>query len=71
MCHSKLKAGVSKSSHISGLLSSTSGSELAYTYDDTFQGYSVQLGGTALDYIRQSKDVEYIVQDEVVKLQDR
>ncbi|KAH7333759.1 peptidase S8/S53 domain-containing protein [Rhizoctonia solani] len=61
----KLKDGVSKPAHLAGLLS---GSKVAYTYDRAFQGYSAQLEGKALEYIRQSKDVEYIVQDEQVKL---
>ncbi|CAE6445473.1 unnamed protein product [Rhizoctonia solani] len=63
----KLKDGVSKSAHLTSLLS---GSKVAYTYDRAFQGYSAQLDGKALEYVRQSKDVEYIVQDEIVKLQD-
>ncbi|CAE6367995.1 unnamed protein product [Rhizoctonia solani] len=63
----KLKDGVPKSAHIAGLLS---GSKVAYTYDRAFQGYSAQLEGKALEYVRQSKDVEYIIQDEIVKLQD-
>ncbi|KAG8751961.1 subtilisin-like serine protease, partial [Ceratobasidium sp. 423] len=63
----KLKDGVSKSAHLANLLS---GSKVAYTYDRAFQGYSAQLDGKALEYVRQSKDVEYIVQDEQVKLSD-
>ncbi|CAE6443364.1 unnamed protein product, partial [Rhizoctonia solani] len=43
---------------------------IAYTYDRAFQGYAAQLEGKALEYVRQSKDVEYIVQDEQVKLPD-
>ncbi|CAE6531973.1 unnamed protein product [Rhizoctonia solani] len=63
----KLKDGVSKSSHLASLLS---GTKVAYTYDRAFQGYSAHLEGKTLEYVRQSKDVEYIVQDEKVKLQD-
>ncbi|CAE6521460.1 unnamed protein product [Rhizoctonia solani] len=61
----KLKDGVSKPAHLASL---KEGSKVAYTYDRAFQGYSAQLEGKALEYIRQSKDVEYIVQDEQVKL---
>ncbi|KAJ1300560.1 hypothetical protein OPQ81_002214 [Rhizoctonia solani] len=61
----KLKEGVSKSAHLASLLS---GPKVTYTYDRAFQGYSAQLDGKALEYVRQSKDVEYIVQDEQVKL---
>ncbi|KAG9080927.1 subtilisin-like serine protease, partial [Ceratobasidium sp. 392] len=63
----KLKAGVSKASHIAAL-SGIAGSKVAYTYDQTFQGYSVELQGKALDYVRQSKDVEYVVQDGIVNI---
>ncbi|KAG8681840.1 subtilisin-like serine protease [Ceratobasidium sp. 394] len=65
----KLKPGVSKATHLAAL-SSISGSALSYTYDQAFQGYSIQLQGKALDYIRGSKDVEYIVQDEIVNIKD-
>ncbi|KAG8780026.1 subtilisin-like serine protease [Ceratobasidium sp. 428] len=65
----KLKSGVSKGSHLAGL-SGISGSKVAYTYDQVFQGYAVELQGKALDYVRQSKDVEYIVQDSVVSIHD-
>ncbi|KAG8742085.1 subtilisin-like serine protease [Ceratobasidium sp. 414] len=66
----KLKPGVSKASHLAAV-SSISGSTLSYAYDQAFQGYSIQLQGKALDYVRQSKDVEYVVQDGVVNIQDR
>ncbi|KAF8596606.1 subtilisin-like protein [Ceratobasidium sp. AG-I] len=65
----KLKGGVSKSSHLAQLKSSSTGYGLAYSYSQTFQGYAAQLQGKALDYVRQSKDVEYIVEDIQVKVE--
>ncbi|KAG8694854.1 subtilisin-like serine protease [Ceratobasidium sp. 395] len=65
----KLRSGVSKASHLAGL-SGITGSKVAYTYDQVFQGYAVELQGKALDYVRQSKDVEYIVQDSIVSIHD-
>lgn len=66
----KLKDGVSKSAHLAGLRSIANDFKVAYTYDEAFQGYSVQLEGKSLDYVQQSRDVEYIVEDGLVKLSD-
>lgn len=66
----KLKDGVSKSSHLARLQSGSTGYGIAYSYGQTFQGYAAQLQGKALDYVRESKDVEYIVEDLVVKVEN-
>lgn len=65
----KLKDGVSKSSHIAGLQSGVPGYGLAYSYGQAFQGYAAKLQGKALDYVRESKDVEYIFEDILVKVE--
>ncbi|QRV85239.1 cuticle-degrading protease [Ceratobasidium sp. AG-Ba] len=62
----KLKPGVSKLSHIASLAFTPT-----YTYGNTFHGYSAHLQGETLDAVRESKDVEYIVQDGVVSIQNQ
>jgi hypothetical protein len=66
---SKLKDGVSKDSHIAKLLSSTSDSKIEYKYEQVFHGYAAELKGKDLDYVRQSSDVEYILEDGIFTIQ--
>ncbi|CUA73345.1 Aqualysin-1 [Rhizoctonia solani] len=66
----KLKEGVSKDAHLNALLSaSTAGSSIEYKYEQVFQGYAATLKGKDLDYVRQSKDVEYILEDGIFTIQ--
>ncbi|GAB1525269.1 hypothetical protein RhiTH_008427 [Rhizoctonia solani] len=66
----KLKDGVSKDAHLNALLSaSTAGSSIEYKYEQVFQGYAATLKGKDLDYVRQSKDVEYILEDGIFTIQ--
>ncbi|CCO34084.1 Cuticle-degrading protease OS=Metarhizium anisopliae GN=PR1 PE=1 SV=1 [Rhizoctonia solani AG-1 IB] len=65
----KLKDGVSKDSHIAKLLSSTSDSKIEYKYEQVFHGYAAELKGKDLDYVRQSSDVEYILEDGIFTIQ--
>ncbi|KAF8597654.1 putative subtilisin-like serine protease [Ceratobasidium sp. AG-I] len=65
----KLKDGVSKDAHLSQIISSfTAGSSLQYKYGDVFHGYAITLKGKDLDFIRQSKDIEYIEEDGIVSI---
>ncbi|KAG9121878.1 subtilisin-like serine protease [Ceratobasidium sp. 392] len=67
----KLKDGVSKDSHLSWVLSKfIAGSSLKYRYGDVFNGYAVKLKGKDLDFLRQSKDIEYIAEDGIVSIDD-
>ncbi|KAH7337443.1 serine protease [Rhizoctonia solani] len=65
----KLKDGVSKDSHIAKLLSSTPDSKIEYKYEQVFHGYAAELKGKDLDYVRQSSDVEYILEDGIFTIQ--
>ncbi|KAG9103701.1 subtilisin-like serine protease, partial [Ceratobasidium sp. 392] len=65
----KLKDGVSKDSHIAKLIAAiTAGGKVEYNYD-VFQGYAASLKGKDLDFIRQSKDVEYILEDGIMTIE--
>ncbi|KAF8597655.1 serine protease [Ceratobasidium sp. AG-I] len=65
----KLKDGVSKDAHINALIAAaTAGSVIEHKYGFVFQGYAANLKGKDLDYIRQSKDVEYIVEDGIITI---
>ena len=46
----------------------TAGSSLKYKYGDVFHGYAINLKGKDLDFIRQSKDIEYIEEDGIVSI---
>ncbi|KAG9122532.1 subtilisin-like serine protease [Ceratobasidium sp. 392] len=60
----KLKDGVSKDAHLSFIISNfVAGSSLQYKYGDIFHGYAINLMGKDLELLRQSKDIEYIVED--------
>ncbi|QRV89207.1 cuticle-degrading protease [Ceratobasidium sp. AG-Ba] len=66
----KLKDGVSKDSHIAKLIAAvTAGGKVEHSYDDVFHGYAASLKGKDLDFIRQSKDVEYIVEDGIMTIE--
>ncbi|KAG9082592.1 subtilisin-like serine protease, partial [Ceratobasidium sp. 392] len=66
----KLKDGVSKDSHIAKLVAAiTAGGKVVHQYGDVFQGYAASLKGKDLDFIRQSKDVEYIVEDGIMTIE--
>ncbi|KAF8708105.1 peptidase, partial [Rhizoctonia solani] len=65
----KLKDGVSKDSHIAKLLSKTSDSKVKYKYEQAFHGYAIELKGKDLDFVRQSNDVEYILEDGIFTIQ--
>ncbi|QRV89194.1 cuticle-degrading protease [Ceratobasidium sp. AG-Ba] len=66
----KLKDGVNKDSHLNSIISSfVAGSSLQYKYGDVFHGYAVTLRGKDLDFIRQSKDIEFIEEDGVVSIE--
>ena len=62
---SKLKAGADKRGHLGKLAQvlGSADSHVAYDYDQGFNGYAGTLKGAALEFIRASKDVEYIVPD--------
>ncbi|QRV89193.1 cuticle-degrading protease [Ceratobasidium sp. AG-Ba] len=65
----KLKDGVNKDSHLNSIISSfVAGSSLQYKYGDVFHGYAVTLKGKDLDFIRQSKDIEFIEEDGIVSI---
>ncbi|KAG8714144.1 subtilisin-like serine protease [Ceratobasidium sp. 395] len=65
----KLKDGVTKDAHLSALISKfTAGSSLQYKYGDVFHGYAVTLKGKDLDFVRQSKDVEFIEEDGIMTI---
>lgn len=65
----KLKDGVSKDAHINALIAAvTAGGAIEHKYGAVFQGYAANLKGKDLDYIRQSKDVEYILEDGVMTI---
>ncbi|KAG8698954.1 subtilisin-like serine protease [Ceratobasidium sp. 394] len=65
----KLKDGVSKDTHLNSIISSfVAGSSLQYKYGDVFHGYAVTLKGKDLDFVRQSKDVEFIEEDGIVTI---
>lgn len=66
----KLKDGVSKESHLSAISSGfVAGSGVEYTYDNVFHGYAINLKGKDLDLLRQSKDVEYILEDGIASIE--
>ncbi|CAE6344467.1 unnamed protein product [Rhizoctonia solani] len=65
----KLKDGVSKDSHIAKLLSRTPDSKVEYKYEQVFHGYAAELKDKNLDFVRQSSDVEYILEDGIVTIQ--
>lgn len=68
--YSKLKDGVSQDAHLNSLIAaSTEGTKVEYKYDLVFHGYAAQLKGKDLEYVRQSKDVEYILEDGIFTIQ--
>ncbi|KAG8741726.1 subtilisin-like serine protease [Ceratobasidium sp. 414] len=65
----KLKDGVSVDAHLNSIIFSfVSGSSLQYKYGDVFHGYAINLKGKDLDFLRQSKDVEYITEDGIATI---
>ncbi|KDQ17699.1 hypothetical protein BOTBODRAFT_155761 [Botryobasidium botryosum FD-172 SS1] len=61
----KLKQGADKSGHLSKLaqILATADSHVKYDYEAVFRGYAGTIKGAALEFIRASKDVEYIYPD--------
>lgn len=68
----KLKQGSDKNGHLGKLaqILTTAESHVKYDYDSVFHGYAGTLKGAALDFIRSSKDVEYIYPDQIVSISD-
>ncbi|KAF8751824.1 dihydroorotate dehydrogenase family Type 2 subfamily [Rhizoctonia solani] len=65
----KLKDGVSKDAHVNKLVAAFSnGGKVQYKYGDVFHGYAASISGKDLDFIRQSSDVEYIVEDGIMTI---
>ncbi|QRV89222.1 proteinase R [Ceratobasidium sp. AG-Ba] len=65
----KLKEGVSPDSHIANVIAAlTSGGKIEHKYGVAFHGYAASLKGKELDFVRQSKDVEYIVEDGIMSI---
>ncbi|KAG9091093.1 subtilisin-like serine protease [Ceratobasidium sp. 392] len=65
----KLKDNVSKDAHLTSIISKfIAGSSLQYKYDDVFHGYAINLKGKDLDFLRQSKDIEYITEDGIATI---
>ncbi|KAJ1311909.1 hypothetical protein OPQ81_010369 [Rhizoctonia solani] len=64
----KLKNNASKDSHIADLLSISSELKITYKYKEAFHGYAVELQGGALDFVKRSSQVEYIIEDGFVAL---
>ncbi|ELU36849.1 peptidase inhibitor i9 domain-containing protein [Rhizoctonia solani AG-1 IA] len=66
----KLKDGVSTDAHVNKLISAiTNGGKVGHKYSAAFHGYSATLQGKDLDLIRQSSDVEYIVEDGIMSIE--
>ncbi|KAG8714143.1 subtilisin-like serine protease [Ceratobasidium sp. 395] len=66
----KLKDGVAQDSHIAKLIAAfTAGGKIEHKYTDVFHGYAASLKGKDLDFIRQSKDVEYILEDGIMTIE--
>ncbi|KAG9080127.1 subtilisin-like serine protease [Ceratobasidium sp. 370] len=66
----KLKDGVSKDAHLNSIISGfVAGSSVQYKYNDVFHGYAVNLKGKDLDFIRQSKDIEFIEEDGIATIE--
>ncbi|KAF8597651.1 serine protease [Ceratobasidium sp. AG-I] len=66
----KLKDNVSKDSHLNKLASSfTGGSRVQYEYTNVFHGYAATLKSKDLEFVRQSKDIEYIEEDGIAAVE--
>ncbi|KAG8737114.1 subtilisin-like serine protease [Ceratobasidium sp. 414] len=66
----KLKDGVSQDAHLTSIIAGfVAGSSIEYKYGDVFHGYAANLQGQDLDFIRQSKDIEFIEEDGVATLE--
>ncbi|KAG8713439.1 subtilisin-like serine protease [Ceratobasidium sp. 394] len=65
----KLKDGVSKDAHLNSIsVSFVAGSSLEYKFGDVFHGYAINIKGKDLDFLRQSKDIDFIEEDGIVTL---
>ncbi|KAG9081754.1 subtilisin-like serine protease [Ceratobasidium sp. 370] len=65
----KLKDSISKDSHIAVLVAaSTTGGKIKHKCVAVFHGYAASLKDKDLDFIRQSKDVEYIVENGIMTI---
>ncbi|KEP47628.1 peptidase inhibitor i9 [Rhizoctonia solani 123E] len=64
----KLKDNVPKEFHITKLPFHTD-SKIVYKYERAFHGYAVEIGGQDLNFVRQSDEVEYIIEDGIVGLE--
>ncbi|CCO34835.1 similar to proprotein convertase subtilisin/kexin type 9 preproprotein [Rhizoctonia solani AG-1 IB] len=64
----KLKDNVSQELHFDDLFSSGTHPSITYKYKDAFHGYAAKFQSEELRYIRQSSDVEYIVEDGIIAL---
>ncbi|CAE6437503.1 unnamed protein product [Rhizoctonia solani] len=64
----KLKDSMSKELHFTKLSFGTSDLIITYKYKDAFHGYAAKLQGEDLSFVRQSNEVEYIIEDGIVAL---
>ncbi|CAE6526155.1 unnamed protein product [Rhizoctonia solani] len=65
----KLKDGVSKDAHVNKLIAAfTAGGKVQYKYGQVFNGYAANLQGKDLDFVRQSSEVEYILEDGIMTI---
>ncbi|KAF8693910.1 peptidase, partial [Rhizoctonia solani] len=65
----KLKDGVSTDAHVNNLIAAIAAEgKVGYKYGAAFHGYSATLQGKDLDFIRQSSDIEYIVEDGIMTI---
>ncbi|GAB1525624.1 hypothetical protein RhiTH_008787 [Rhizoctonia solani] len=68
-CIIKLKDGVSTDAHVNNLIAAIAAQgKVGYKYGAAFHGYSATLQGKDLDFIRQSSDIEYIVEDGIMTI---
>ncbi|QRW19932.1 proteinase R [Rhizoctonia solani] len=68
-CIIKLKDGVSTDAHVNNLIAAIAAEgKVGYKYGAAFHGYSATLQGKDLDFIRQSSDIEYIVEDGIMTI---
>ncbi|KAG8785602.1 subtilisin-like serine protease [Ceratobasidium sp. 428] len=65
----KLKDGVSRETHLNAILPKfVADSGLKYKYGDVFHGYAATLKGQDLALVRQSKDIEFIEEDGIARI---
>ncbi|KAH7345510.1 putative subtilisin-like serine protease [Rhizoctonia solani] len=64
----KLKNTAHKDLHLADLRSSTPGFKVTHAYTEAFHGYAAELEDSALEYVRRSREVEFIAEDGIVGL---